>query len=418
MCEECCADASESLKCTHGVCTESAEWKKHYCADGEHCVESSADPEYSDSEHWIPCGDGCDTRLSVEPHSFGKGKIVKEATKKAEGILSLSCTECGYTKEESIPKLKGGHTHNYTDTVTPATCVTGGYTVHTCECGHSWVDNEIAASDHLWEYKSDENEHWQECTVCHNTTDKVSHKLGEWKTVKKPGYTFAGEKQRVCRGCQYTLSEELPMLTVPENKIVITIPNYVEPVKTPSSEVGGNQKNPEAPDTEKPVTDKPEADKTETELPVVSVPFTKELLTKGKDQAVPALPTLPDKDEGNVFDGWVNKATGETVKKGDKITESIELEPVWKDCGAENHTDENEDGSCDGCGYIIKTEEPGEIAEPEEPSVTDTENNGVENENQAKGKGMPLWLIILLILLICVVGACAVVIVASKKKKK
>ncbi len=196
------------------------------------------------------------------------------------------------------------------------------------------------------------------------------------------------------------------MLTVPENKLVNTIPDFVEPIKTPSVEIGGEQ-------------DAPEEDKPDAELPAVSTPLTKELLTKGKEQTVPALPTLPSKEEGNVFDGWVNKATGETVKKGDKITESIELEPVWKDCGEENHTDENEDGVCDGCGYIItRAEEPEKSVEPdpENPDTSVPENNPEENKNS--GKGMPWWLILLLILLVIVIGACAVVIAVSKKKKK
>lgn len=219
-------EAAKSFGCTHGICPDSSEWKTHFCPEGKHCIDDDAVIKYDDKEHWAECGKGCDVRLNADVHIFGTGEITKEATKDTEGIMSVSCTECDYIKEEIIPKLTGSHTHEYAAVVTSPTCTSGGYTTHTCSCGHSWTDTQTKAADHAYAYQSSAEEHWKECSVCHAVTERKSHKLSEWTTVKKAGYTFPGEKQRVCRTCGFTLTETIPMLPVPENKFVLTIPDY------------------------------------------------------------------------------------------------------------------------------------------------------------------------------------------------
>lgn len=42
------------------------------------------------------------------------------------------------------------HTHKYTDKVVAPTCEKGGYTVHTCDCGHSYSDKETKATGHSY----------------------------------------------------------------------------------------------------------------------------------------------------------------------------------------------------------------------------------------------------------------------------
>ena len=51
------------------------------------------------------------------------------------------CVECG---AELVAAL--GHT--YTPVVTAPTCTTGGYTTYTCDCGHSYVADEVSALGH------------------------------------------------------------------------------------------------------------------------------------------------------------------------------------------------------------------------------------------------------------------------------
>ncbi len=42
----------------------------------------------------------------------------------------------------------GGHVHNYVPTVTEPTCTEAGFTTYTCECGESYVADEVAALGH------------------------------------------------------------------------------------------------------------------------------------------------------------------------------------------------------------------------------------------------------------------------------
>ena len=373
---------SAGYGCTHEICVNSSEWESHYCTAGNHCVDDSSKIEYNENTHWVVCGDGCNVRLNEGTHLFGDGEIVREPTNKEEGIMILPCKACDYEKEVKIPKTINKHTHEYTDTVTAPTCAENGYTTHTCECGYTWVDNETPATDHDYETKYNADEHWQECSHCHAVDGKAKHKLGEWKTVLKAGYTYNGVKQRECK-CGYTLAEEIPMLTVPEDKVVITIPDFTITDK-PSVPVGDPSDSPDGSDTTKPDgsdTSKPEGDKTPT-APTIT---TKELLTKGDDNTVPALPTLPPTEDGNIFDGWVDKGTGEPVKKGDKITGNIELAPVWKDCGEDNHKDEDEDNSCDECGHIlVKETPPVETLAPEETDPPADAPSGDDEPDNSK----------------------------------
>ena len=124
---------------------------------------------------------------------------------------------------------------------------------------------------------------------------------------------------------------------------------------------------------------------------------------------------LPTED-GNIFEGWVDKATGEPVKKGDKLTGNIELEPIWKDCGEGNHTDTDDDNRCDDCGYItVKSPEPEETTSAEE--TTDIKAEDTEKQDESSS-GMPAWLIVIICAFGGLTAACTGVVIASKKKKQ
>ena len=423
LCEDCCAQAAADMGCDHAICPEGAEWKKHYCSEGGHCAGESSEIENDEDEHWTVCGSGCDIRLNSELHTFGAGEVIKEATKKAYGMMKFTCTVCDFAKEEVIPMLSGGHTHEYDAIVTEPTCSSGGYTTHTCECGHSYTDMQTSAVKHSYIHRHTESEHWQECEYCHITTEKAAHKLGSWVTVVKAGYTFRGEKQRECKICKYTLKESIPALDVPGDKLVVIIPEYdkyvpsesspddTAPSTDPSGEVGSNNstENPNGSDS----------------TPTISIPVTKEFLTKGEETSVPTLPTLPPTEDGNLFEGWVNKATGETVKKGDKLTENIEIEPVWRDCGKDNHTDANDDNNCDDCGYImVKPSVPDDTdgTDTAAPQGSDSKDAAddlppIEPEKE-KTDGFPTWAIILISVFAVIIAACGCILGITLKKKK
>jgi len=388
LCADCCAEAASDMGCEHAVCPESAAWKNHYCIEGGHCAGETSEIKYDADEHWMVCGDGCDKQLNSELHTFGEGRVTKEATRNTAGIMEFTCTVCGFAKEETIPKLSGNHTHEYTAVVTEPTCSSGGYTTHTCVCGHTYADMQTSAVNHAYTHKHTESEHWQECEYCRNTTTKSAHKFGAWITVVKPGYTFEGEKQCKCKVCGYSIREAIPALTVPGDKMVVIIPDYDKYVPSDSADntTSGN-------------------------------PATKELLTKGEENRVPVLPTLAPAKDGNIFAGWINKATGEMVKKGDKLTENIEIAPIWKDCGEGNHTDANEDHSCDECGYIlVKPAQPDDTGAPDGGTEGDQDN---EETPQPKD-GIPGWAIVLLSCFggLAAAGGVTTAVVLRKKKKQ
>ncbi|MBE6560459.1 MAG: hypothetical protein E7662_04980 [Ruminococcaceae bacterium] len=427
LCKDCCADKAEEFGCKHKICPESAEWLKHYCTVGSHCTGTKTKTAHNETEHWTLCGEGCDIKLNVQAHIFDESKVKKEATQKADGVMKLTCTECGFSKEETIPKLTGGHTHAYTTTVTAPSCSAGGYTTHTCSCGHSWTEGETAPVMHDYQHKHTAAEHWLECIFCHETKDKAVHRLGEWKTVLKAGYTFAGEKQRACKICGYAVSESIPVLTIPENKFVVTIPEYpvIGDTSTDNADSGTDQKPQENTPVQEttaesagsspavpPVTGTP--DKPAEQTPAVSKPSTttvKELLTKGTDNTVPALPTLSRKEEGNIFEGWVDKATGTPVAKGDKLTGNIEIEPVWKDCGENNHADKNDNGACDECGYILEPQK-----QPDDPVPAETQ--APAETPPTENSGIPLWVIIILSLSFGIMAICGCILIITAKKRR
>ena len=107
--------------------------------------------------HTCACGHSyTDIETAAKGHSWDEGTITIESTEEAEGVKTFTCSACGETKTESIPKLS--HTHKYTDKVTAPTCTAGGYTTHTCVCGHSYTDSETAALGHSYSNGK--------CTVC------------------------------------------------------------------------------------------------------------------------------------------------------------------------------------------------------------------------------------------------------------
>ena len=80
------------------------------------------------------------------------------------------------------------HTHKYTDKVVAPTCEKGGYTVHTCDCGHSYSDTETKAAGHKYSDKvvapttSAQGYTLHTCSVCGNSyKDSYVDKLPEEK---------------------------------------------------------------------------------------------------------------------------------------------------------------------------------------------------------------------------------------------
>ena len=129
-------------------------------------------------------------------HVWDNGKVTKEPTETETGVKTFTCTRCGETKTETIPKLT--HEHSYKAVVTAPTCTAKGYTTHTCACGDSYVDSYVLPLGHDW---------------------------GSGKVTKEPTATENGIKTYICARCGETKTETIPKLTHEHSyKAVVTAP--------------------------------------------------------------------------------------------------------------------------------------------------------------------------------------------------
>ena len=129
-------------------------------------------------------------------HVWDNGKVTKEPTETEDGVKTFTCTRCGETKTETIPKLT--HEHSYKAVVTAPTCTEKGYTTHTCACGDSYVDTYTDALGHAWD---------------------------NGKVTKQPTETETGVKTFTCTRCGETKTEVIPALSHEHSyKAVVTAP--------------------------------------------------------------------------------------------------------------------------------------------------------------------------------------------------
>ena len=113
-------------------------------------------------------------------HTYGSAVITKQPTCTAEGTKTKTCTQCGATVTETIPKTS----HKYADTVVAPTCAADGYTLHKCSvCGTSYKDS---------------------------TTKATGHSYGNSVVTKQPTCTSEGTKTKTCTKCNATVTETIP----------------------------------------------------------------------------------------------------------------------------------------------------------------------------------------------------------------
>jgi len=110
-CDTCGLGYGEVLPHSGGTatCTELATCDTCGLKYGELLPHDVAESWHSDdSKHWHKCN-SCNHIEAESEHTFSdEWTVVKEATKKEEGVRSCACTVCGATKTEAIPKLAGG----------------------------------------------------------------------------------------------------------------------------------------------------------------------------------------------------------------------------------------------------------------------------------------------------------------------
>lgn len=210
--------------------TEETEGEKKHTCSGCDTVETETIPvtghTFSDkwtsdeTHHWHAATCGHDVKSDEAEHDWNDGIVTKDPTEEAEGVKTYTCTTCQKTRTESIDKLTHTHTLTAHDAV-PATCTTDGNEAYwTCSgCNKMFSDGSgtteidsipvIPAAGHKYEWKSDANEHWHECTVCGDKKDNASHIWNDGIVTTEPDEDTEGEKTYTCTICSATKTESI-----------------------------------------------------------------------------------------------------------------------------------------------------------------------------------------------------------------
>lgn len=96
------------------------------------------------------CGDTYnDNYINASGHSFTNYVPDGNATCTQDGTMTAKCDKCDKTNTIAAPDSQLGH--DYAQTVTPATCVSGGYTTYVCtRCNDTYVGNHTNAIGHSY----------------------------------------------------------------------------------------------------------------------------------------------------------------------------------------------------------------------------------------------------------------------------
>lgn len=107
------------------------------------------------------------------------------------------------------------HAHVFVDTVVPATCQEGGYTLHRCDCGYEYKDKFTRTGDHDFAVTeltaatcTEVGSRLLRCKVCGiEKTEPVAatgHRWGDWGIRRVPTCLDDGMEARVCGCCGNT----------------------------------------------------------------------------------------------------------------------------------------------------------------------------------------------------------------------
>ena len=107
------------------------------------------------------------------------------------------------------------HEHRYDVTVVEPTCTEGGYSIYTCACGDSYMDDETAALGHSFENSpviphEDGKHHCWDCIRCDER--KTANCTFTGTVTKEPTEEAEGVKTFTCGVCGNSYTESIPKL--------------------------------------------------------------------------------------------------------------------------------------------------------------------------------------------------------------
>ena len=226
---------------------------------------------YDENYHWHASACGHETEINGKAeHAWDNGVVTKEASETETGIKTYTCSVCGKTKSEVLPKVV--HTHTYSNDWSynddyhwhPATCEHSS--LKKDEGLHDWVDTGVIITvatetvegekeqqcsvcghirtiktgklDHVhtftdvWSY--DDEYHWHSATCGHDvSSEKAQHDWDSGVVTNQATVYDAGIKTYTCSICGATKEESIPELDsfavvfMDNNNRTISERNYV-----------------------------------------------------------------------------------------------------------------------------------------------------------------------------------------------
>ena len=353
--------------------------------------------------HWKECS-RCHEKKDEAAHDYGSDNI---------------CDTCGYDK--TVP-----HTHNLT--LVPAkapTCTEKGKTAYyTCDGCDKWFEDATGASEitdktsvilaatghSASDWKSDNTDHWKECTVvgCGVIIEgsKAAHTAGEWIIDTPATATTSGSKHKECTVCGYTMATE----TIPATGGGEHTHSYGSEWKNDADNHWhecscGDKKDTAAHTAGEWIIDTPATATT-------SGTKHKKCTVCGYTMTIETIPATGGEHTHSYGSDWKNDATNHWHEcscgdKADKAAHDFKW-VVDKEATATQKGSKHEE--CRVCGYkkaAVEIPATGTPTEPGKPTDSDSPQTG-DNSN------MILWIALLFVSGGVVIG----IIVYSKKKKE
>ena len=353
--------------------------------------------------HWKECS-RCHEKKDEAAHDYGSDNI---------------CDTCGYDK--TVP-----HTHNLT--LVPAkapTCTEKGNTAYyTCDGCDKWFEDATGASEitdktsvilaatghSASDWKSDNTDHWKECTVvgCGVIIEgsKAAHTAGEWIIDTPATATTSGSKHKECTVCGYTMATE----TIPATGGGEHTHSYGSEWKNDADNHWhecscGDKKDTAAHTAGEWIIDTPATATT-------SGTKHKKCTVCGYTMTIETIPATGGEHTHSYGSDWKNNATNHWHEcscgdKADKAAHDFKW-VVDKEATATQKGSKHEE--CRVCGYkkaAVEIPATGTPTEPGKPTDSDSPQTG-DNSN------MILWIALLFVSGGVVIG----IIVYSKKKKE
>lgn len=159
------------------------------------------------------CGDTKTEAVPKKDHTWDEGKVTKKATCTEDGLKVYTCRVCAETKEEVLKAT--GHQHTELRNEKKATCTEEGYTGDTycTDCGELIKKGSVTEkANHNWQLTKEEKATCEKdgsktytCADCKETKIETipatGHKFGDWQTVTTQSVFTGGVQKRICNVC-------------------------------------------------------------------------------------------------------------------------------------------------------------------------------------------------------------------------